>query len=162
MVLIIDGHNLIPLMPGLNLSDPEDETQLIQMLQGYCRLSRKQVEVFFDQAPAGQAGEQHFGSVLAYFVRQGSTADEAIMLRLRQLGKSARNVAVVSNDRQVQQAARAAHATVIPASAFVEEWEALMAEEPELNPRNRLLSESELEAWEQLFQRGHPPRGKEE
>lgn len=157
MTLIIDGHNLIPRLPGINLADPDDEAQLVKLLQEYCRLRRKSAEVYFDQAPAGQAGIRRYGQVRANFVRSGITADEAIMARLRQLGKKARNYKVISSDRQVQQAARGVHATVVTAEEFAAEWQALSEQVPELDPRNRLLSEEEMEAWEKLFKRGHPP-----
>lgn len=157
MILIIDGHNLIPHMPGLNLSDPDDEGQLIQILQEYCRLRRKTIAVYFDRAPAGQAREQQHGRVRAHFVRLGTTADAAIMARLKKMGKRAKNVTVVSSDRQVIAAARAVHARVMTAEAFAADYAGLAEEEPELDPRNRKLSEDELAAWEQLFRREAPP-----
>ncbi len=157
MTFIIDGHNLIPRMPGMDLSDVDDEEKLIRSLQDYCRLRRTSVEVYFDQAPAGFAGERRVGQVRAHFVRTGRTADEMIMSRLNQLGKRAKNVRVVSSDRQVQAAARAAHAGVISSEEFAVEWEKLIQSEPESDPRNRMLSESEIKAWEWIFRRGHPP-----
>jgi len=156
-VLIVDGHNLIPRIPGIDLSDPDDEDQLIQLLQDYCRLRRKKVEVFFDKAPPGRAGIQKLGSVRAHFVRDEMDADTAIMAYLQKLGKGAKNVQVVSSDRQVLAAARAAHAAVISAEAFAADWAGLTEDQPELDPRNRLLSEDEVKSWEQLFRRGHPP-----
>ena len=160
MLVLIDGHNLIPHMPGVDLSDIDDEARLIRMLQTYCRLRRKRVEVFFDRAPAGWTGRQQHGQVLAHFVPAGTTADAAIMTRLRNLGKRAKNVTVVSSDRQVIAAARAVHASVVAAEAFAAEWVGLTEQEPELDPRNRMLSEEEVAAWEQLFSKGHPPASK--
>ena len=156
MIILIDGHNLIPKIPGISLSDPNDEDELIRLLQQYCRLRRRSVEVYFDRAPVGQAGTQQMGQVKAVFVREGVTADEAIMDRLRKLGKRARNAQVISSDRQVQQAARGVHASVVTSEDFSQEIENLMAEEPELDPRNRLLSDHELSEWEALFRKGHP------
>ena len=118
MTLLIDGHNLIPHISGIDLSALDDEKALIRVLQEYCRLRRKQVEVYFDRAVVGQAGPRRFGQVMAVFVHEGRTADEAIMDRLNKLGKRARNATVVSSDRQVQQAARAAHASVVSSQAF--------------------------------------------
>ncbi len=158
MLILIDGHNLIPHVPGLSLSDPDDEAQLIRVLQEYCRKKGKTVEVYFDRAPIGQAGERRFGQVKAVFVREGITADEAIMARLNRLGRKARNAQVVSSDRQVQQAARAAHAKVVPSQEFSADIQDLLAEEPSLDPRSRLLSDEELSEWEALFKRGHPPK----
>jgi hypothetical protein len=157
MVLIIDGHNLIPHIPGINLSDPDDEMRLIDVLQAYCRMRRKKAEVFFDRAPVGQARIQQFGLVRAQFVREGTTADAAIMAYLKKLGKRAKNVTVVSSDRQVVVAARAVHASVMTSEAFAAAWADLMEEEPEMDPQDRLLSEDEVEFWENVFKRGHPP-----
>ena len=157
MAILIDGHNLIPYIAGISLAAPDDEDQLIRVLQEYCRVRRKTIEVFFDGAPAGQAGEQRFGQVQAHFVRSGVTADEAMMFRLKQMGKRAKNTTVVSSDRQVQQAARAVHATVISSKDFAADWQRVTEEEPELDPRNRLLTKEETEIWEQFFKRGRPP-----
>lgn len=159
MMILIDGHNLIPHVPGISLTDPDDEGELVRVLQQYCRLRRKTVEVYFDRAPIGQAGTRQMGQVRATFVRSGITADEAIMARLQALGKRARNAQVVSSDRQVQQAARAAHASVVPSDDFARELARMMTEEPELDPRNRLLSEDELTDWEAMFRKGHPSSG---
>jgi len=48
--LIIDGHNLVPKIPGLHLKDEDDEVRLIELLQEYCRLARRQAEL--NPAPA--------------------------------------------------------------------------------------------------------------
>ena len=153
MAIIIDGHNLIAQLPGISLSDPEDEEKLITLLQEYCRIRRKTIEVYFDRAQAGYSGKEKHGLVQAVFVPLGTTADEAIMTRLKKLGKRAKNVRVVSSDRQVQQAARALHATVVSSDEFVAEWQSLVAEQPDLDPRNKPLTEDEVNAWENIFKK---------
>ena len=160
MLILIDGHNLIPHIPGLSLAESGDEDALIPLLQEFCRLRRRTVEVYFDRAPVGRAGQRQFGQVRAVFVRTGTTADDAIMARLWGLGKRSRNVQVVSSDHQVQQAARAVHAEVVSSPAFAGVLEALSDENAALDPRNRLLSAEEMEEWESLFRRGHPPERK--
>ena len=151
MTLIIDGHNLIPHLPGMDLADPDDEEKLIALLVEYCRLRRQTAEVYFDRAPIGQAGKRRIGKVLAIFVQEGSSADAAIMARLRKLGKRAKNVRVVSSDRQVAQAARAMYAEVQSSQDFAAEWQRMIEQKPELDPRNRSLSEEEVKKWEVLF-----------
>ncbi len=98
---VIDGHNLIPHINGLHLSDLDDETALIQQLQIFHRMRKQNIEVFFDNAPAGHSGRRKVGTVNAHFIRAGSTADSAILAYLKRLGKAARNVKVVTSDRQV-------------------------------------------------------------
>jgi len=51
--IVIDGHNLIPKVPGIHLADPDDENKLIQMIGEYCRLSRTRADLFFDGAARG-------------------------------------------------------------------------------------------------------------
>jgi predicted RNA-binding protein with PIN domain len=118
MPYIIDGHNLIPKIPGLSLDAMDDEMQLVQLLQEFCQRTRKEVEVYFDNAPAGQMRARTFGLVLARFVRQGVSADDAIRARLTKLGNVARNWTVVSSDHAVQTAARAARARVLSSEEF--------------------------------------------
>ena len=150
MPYLIDGHNLIPKL-GLRLDSIDDEMELIAILQEFCRMERRQVEVFFDGAPADQAGNRKLGSVTAYFVRLGNTADNAIRYRLRQLGKSAKNWMVVSSDRQVQAEARAARAEVISSDSFA----GMLKQAHDASPKpgnERKLSAKEVDDWLKLFE----------
>jgi len=118
---LVDGHNLIPKLPGLSLSELNDEIRLIEMLQVFSRLRRKKIEVFFDGAPAGNAGSRAYGAIRAHFVRAGGTADEAIRLRLEQLGAQARETLVITSDHRVQSEARAHHAKFLDSELFARE-----------------------------------------
>ncbi len=158
MPYLIDGHNLIPKIPGLSLEALDDEQQLLELLQEYCRRQRKQVEVFFDNAPPGGMRVRSFGMVLARFVRQGLTADEAIRRRLVQLGRSARNWSVVSSDHAVQASARAAHAQVVPSESFAR----MLAQTLDDTLADRGtgadagLDAGEIDEWMKLFDEGKP------
>src|SRR5512140_502536 len=102
MPYLIDGHNLIPKL-GLRLDSFDDELELVGRLNEYCRLSRKTgLEVYFDNAAPGSPETRRMGLLTAHFVRKPRIADEAIRLRLKKLGKAARNWTVVSSDRSVQ------------------------------------------------------------
>ena len=150
MPYLIDGHNLIPKL-GLRLDSIDDEMQLVAILQEFCRIERRQVEVYFDGAPATQAGARRLGPVTAQFVRLGTTADDAIRNRLRRLGKSAKNWTVVSSDRQVQAEARAAHAEVVSSEIFA----ALLKQASNSAPKpdaEKNLSPKEVEDWLKLFE----------
>jgi predicted RNA-binding protein with PIN domain len=153
MPYLIDGHNLIPKIPGLNLQALDDEEQLIKLLQEYCRRQRKQVEVFFDNAPPGGVRARNFGLVIARFVRQGSTADQAIGERLTRLGRLARNWTVVSSDQVVQRAARAAQARPMPAETFAKLLIKSLDEHTVDQGENAQagVGTDELEDWLKLF-----------
>jgi predicted RNA-binding protein with PIN domain len=155
MPYLIDGHNLIPKL-GLRLDSPEDEMELVAVLQEFCRVSRKRdVEVYFDGAPAPHAGTRRLGAVTAHFVRLGSSADQAIRSRLKRMGKAAKNWTVVTSDRQVQAEARAAHAEVISSDSFAAMLKEARASAPSPG-EERKLSHAEVEEWMRLFQRGKP------
>jgi hypothetical protein len=156
MLYLIDGHNLIPRIPGIHLQDLEDEIQLIKMLQDYCRATRSKVEVFFDNAPTGSIGVQHHGRLTAHFILQGRTADDAIRSRLKKLGRSARNWTVVSSDREIAAAARESGARVYTAEQFAAKVRAAR-EDHGISPEkdeNPDLSAPAIEEWLELFQSG--------
>ena len=150
MPYLIDGHNLIPKL-GLRLDAIDDEMELIAILQEFCRMEQKQVEVFFDGAPAGQAGTRKLGAVTAHFVRLGNSADNAIRNQLKRLGKNARNWTVISSDRQVQAEARAVRAEVTSSDVFA----ALLKQARNSTPKPNVeqnLSPREVEDWLKLFE----------
>jgi len=169
MLYLIDGHNLIGKIPGLKLSDLDDEERLVEMLQCFCRVERHTVEVFFDQAPPTKAGTSMRGMITVHAVRKGKTADDAIKERLHALERAAKNVRVVSSDRQVQAEARACGAEVISsediAPRLLEDstGQGLPGKEPKKTrtpaaaPKPRIepkLSTSEVDEWMQLFRDG--------
>jgi len=153
MPYLIDGHNLIPKIPGINLGDIDDEIQLITTLQDFCRRHGKNVEVYFDNAPTGQARTRKYGRVTAHFIRQGRTADSAIRARLKKLGLSARNWIVVTSDREIIAASREAHARVIDSDEFARL--SLSSDNPDkISPESDpelSLSPDAVESWLQFF-----------
>ncbi len=155
MHYLIDGHNLIPHVRGMSLSELDDEMALVGRLQAFCRVRRAAVEVYFDRAPHGYQPRRTFGLVTAVFVPQGTIADEAIRQRLHSLGKAAHNWTVVSADRQVQAEARAARAKVVPSEAFAAELERLPAKKGQPSAGEPALSPDEVEAWMRFFKEGN-------
>ena len=151
MPYLVDGHNLIPHIPGLSLKAIDDELELIEWLRAFCQQKRKDLEVFFDQAPPGHVASRRYGRVTAHFVRQGTTADAAIHTRLLRLGKGATSYIVVSSDNQVQGFARQARAKVISSSDFARQLVELPQNSPASQPGDRKLSAEEIADWEALF-----------
>ncbi len=156
MHYLIDGHNLIPHLPGLSLRDPDDEARLAELVLAFCRAGRHRAEVFFDGAPPGQAGRRTFGGLVTLvFVRRGQTADQAIQRRLHSLGRAARNFTVVSSDRQVQAAARSAGARILDAVTFARRLQAHRAPMPSAPEKPAGLAPDDVDEWLRLF--GQPP-----
>lgn len=154
---LIDGHNLIPKIPGMSLSAVDDEMALIRLLQTYARSRRRSVEVYFDDAPPGQAGTRSYGMIRAHFVPASSDADTAIRRRLHEMGRRARNVTVITSDRQVQAEAHAHQAAVIPSEDFARELLDAQQESPAPNAAAQPnISQAEMEEWLRIFQ-SRPP-----
>jgi len=149
MPYLIDGHNLIPKV-GLRLESVDDELELVAILQEFCRLERRQVEVYFDGAPASHAGTRKLGNVTAHFVAHTTTADNAIRKRLKNMGKAAKNWIVVSSDRQVQADARASRAEILPSDEFAKTIKQVM-NSPRGTKSERAVSKEEIDDWMKLF-----------
>jgi predicted RNA-binding protein with PIN domain len=147
---LVDGHNLIPKV-GLQLDSPDDEMELVAILQEFARLKRQQVEVYFDGAPIGYDGSRSVGTVRAHFVRLGQTADDAIRARLNGMAKNARNWIVVSSDREVQSSARVVHAQYISAEEFAKLLRTAGNSAPKPNTADKKLSPAEVDEWLKIF-----------
>jgi len=164
MPYLIDGHNLIPKL-GLRLDAVDDEMELVAILQEFARLKRQKVEVYFDGAPAPHAGTRSLGTVRVHFIRLGQTADHAIRDRLKKMGKSAKNLIVVSSDREVQNAARMNQAQFISSEEFVILIKTAMTPSTcgtgqvstrKTSADDKQLSASEVDEWLQVFRdKGH-------
>ena len=149
MPYLIDGHNLIPKL-GLRLDSIDDEMQLVAIIQEFCRTQRREAEIYFDGAPAGQARTQKFGTVTAHFVRLGTTADDAIKARLKKLERAARNWIIVSSDHEVQNAATRSHAEIISSDSFAGELKQARASAPKPSTDHGLTPE-EVDEWLTIF-----------
>ena len=153
MHYLIDGHNLIPHVPGLHLAMEDDEPRLIELLQAYCGRGGHQVEVYFDNAPPGQAGQRRLGRVTAHFIRQGQIADDAIRQRLVRLGRRAKEWTLVSSDQRVQVAGSAAHALLLRSEEFARQLTAPPRPVDEETRRSQHAPEAaEVEEWLHIFE----------
>ena len=156
MRYLVDGHNLIPHLPGLRLDALDDEQELVQQLQAFCLQGGHQIDVYFDNAPPGVAGTHRFGRVTAHFVRAGHTADAAIARRLTGLGRSARQYCVVSSDRSVQAAAHTAQAEILPSQEFALRMQAA-PRAPAAEKRETPPDPDEVDEWLRIFSPGKVP-----
>ncbi len=153
MTYLVDGHNLIGKIPWLDLAAMDDEIELIQVLQVFARKRRKRIEVYFDQAPPGFSGKRNYGNVTAFFVARGHSADDAILGRLKSLGKSAANYSVISSDNMVQKNARENRAKIISSEVFAGELKtAIQARDGEGQVNDPAIDERDVNYWLDLFE----------
>lgn len=150
MPYLIDGHNLVPKI-GLRLSEPDDEIELIHLLQDFARLRRQPIEVYFDGAPPASSGTRKLGTIKAHFISLGTSADSAMRTRLNNMGKSAKNWVVVSSDREVQSAARINDAKFISSEEFVKLLRETLSAMNKKNRAEKTVSAKEVEEWLKVF-----------
>lgn len=152
MSLVIDGHNLIPKIPGMSLKDLDDEPKLIALVQEYCRLKRTTAELFFDGALPGFNNGIKGGLVHIHAVRKGTAADEAILNFLTQKGKAARSFTLVSSDHHVQTQGRSLGAAILTSDQFARDLvNTLSQSEKNSSGDLKPLSPSEVDDWLELF-----------
>lgn len=152
MTLVIDGHNLIPKVPGLHLTDLDDEPRLIHLVQEYCRLRRNNAELFFDGALPGMPAGSGGGLVHVHSVRKGLTADQAIIDFLTAKGKSAKNYTLVSSDRRIQAEARSLGSPTLSSDQFAADLvNTLSRVVDEKKVQSKPLSDEEVKDWLDLF-----------
>ena len=156
-MLIIDGHNLVPKIPGMSLENLDDEHQLITLLSDYCARSNKSAEVYFDKAAPGRSGRSRIGRLQVVFVSELSSADNAIIQRLINAGKSAKNLTVVTSDHRIQAEARSKGAAVMRSDDFAKELVNLPARKPGNSRKTTIekqLSAPEVDKWLKIFSQG--------
>jgi len=150
--IAIDGHNLIPKIPGFRLEDLDDEIKLLGLLSDYCRLSQTRIELFFDGAPPGFRQETHHGLIHVHHIRLDRKADDAIIAFLRSAGKNARNILVVTSDHSVQVESKALHANVMSSEQFSQEIKKVLSSPQAIKEeREKHLTDTEVEEWEKIF-----------
>jgi uncharacterized protein len=152
MILVIDGHNLIPKVPGLHLRDLDDETHLTQYIQEYCRVKRASAELYFDGELPGFNHSSKSGLVHVHSIRKGNTADEAIITFLNQHSSTARNYTLVSSDMHIQVQARSLGTHIITSDQFARELlQALSQADKSSSGESKPLSATEVDEWLEIF-----------
>lgn len=153
--LLIDGHNLIPRIPGLSLSQIDDEEKLVGLLRKYAAQHRAHVVVVFDSGNlAGRSRELSGGGVEAIFAGSGTIADRILIERIREL-KRPQQWKLVSSDRAIQQEARRRRLQVVESAHFAGQLAPTRgsAEQVREDPDEKPGVEGDIDEWLDLFKR---------
>lgn len=156
MSLIIDGHNLISVLPDIDLDDPHDEAILVEKLKSYCGRTGMRCVVVFDHGiPGGMSRSLSTGPVKVIFAAAYRTnADRVIRERIRQAANPDA-VTVVSSDHEVRDAALARRMRVLTSDEFAEVMARTMSRHSEQPRRDQTadvhLSPAEIDEWLRLF-----------
>lgn len=160
MVILVDGHNLIPKIPSLSLSDPQDEQKLIEILSEYTRLSRHKIILFLDKRAIGQSFVKTAGTIKVFHADERTTADEMIIQFLQKHPPESQTVLVISSDRHVQIQAKSLGAKTQRSEEFARTLVALL-QNPPRHKNNKAkpkleapLSSAEISVWIDVFNSG--------
>lgn len=119
MLFWIDGHNLIGALPDMDLADPRDEAHLLARLQTFAWRGGHRMVVFFDRGDGGNSPLPGTPSIEIRFAPRGLKADDLIRAALDSASRGTlQSVVVVTSDRALQEAARAAGVRAQRAHAF--------------------------------------------
>src|SRR5215211_6021275 len=154
MPLLVDGHNLIGQMPGLKLSDADDEGKLVMLLRRYSTAKRsRQVVVVFDHGVYGHPQKLDGYGIICHFARSPQDADAQLIKRLRAL-KRPRDWTLVTSDREVVRVAEECGVKVISSQEFTRQLLAAPTRPtPQLEEKRDVqLSEAEIAEWMEIFQ----------
>lgn len=158
--LLVDGYNLIKTSPFYRhyeaISLQRARQALIQVLGGYARQRGARVTLFFDGA-AGTGERSVSGPVQVVFSRPPLKADDLIKEAVQDR-HGARDLRVISSDREIARFARQHRVRVTATGAFEQE---LAQPPPRPKPapdaaapwREAPLSEAQIAEWERIFQR---------
>lgn len=155
MHYVIDGHNLIPFIRGIRLSDLDDELELIRQLQDFARVKRARIEVYFDRAAAGHSGSRSIGNIKAIFVPISSTADAAITKRIRSMGSQAGTCTVVTSDAKIISECKRMRAKVLSSGEFAKLIERAREKESDEGRNETDIDQEEVDRWLDLFLGGN-------
>ncbi|NPV66150.1 MAG: hypothetical protein HPY64_03285 [Anaerolineae bacterium] len=156
MELLIDGHNLIHALPGIDLADPDDEARLVERLRAYCGRTRRHATVIFDRGlPGGPSRELSSGQVKVIFAPLHTTADRLIISRIEQVSNRGQYL-VVSSDRTIRMAAMARGLQTMTSQEFAEKLQITLhppaAAPIDEDTRDIYVDDpDELEDWLRLF-----------
>ena len=157
MNYIIDGHNLIPHVPGLSLADLDDELQLTALVREFCRLSRSHAELYFDGAPPPRKSPSGGGQVHVHFVRKGTAADEDMIHFMHLAGRNAKNYTLVSSDHHIQAEARSLGVTILESPVFAQKMNQVLSMEKAASSKAEPgLSKEDVQAWLDEFNHNRP------
>lgn len=157
MSYIIDGYNLLHAMGVLTgRVGPQGlekaRRRLLGLLGAVVGSGRGDVTVVFDAAaaPAGAPGEHRYLDIRVCFSAQHQEADDLIEELIRR-HSSPRQLAVVSDDHRLQQAAQSRQCRVLGCGEFLDELHKRRASrrpKPNLEPeKSSSLSEHETDQW---------------
>jgi predicted RNA-binding protein with PIN domain len=148
--ILIDGHNLIGKLSRLSLCDPGDEEALVRLLRFYQAHTGKAITVVFDPGGAFVLPKvYHLSGIEVIFAPHGSSADAAIVRRVRH-SREPCGWLVVTSDRALAKMVAREGARIRSAEDFAVELDTSRNTTPEW--KEIPPSAEDIESWLALFE----------
>ena len=159
MQIIIDGYNLIYAIDetrpyGSPRSSGAERRKLLELLGKYARLSGSSLTIVFD-GPPGKHGPGDAENVNIIFSHEKSA--DRVIKGMVESSSHARDLAVVSSDREIRTFVKRCGANSVSTKAFVKEIREIFREKSKekrrREPRDKILQEGEVDAeyWLDYF-----------
>ncbi len=164
MPLLIDGHNLIGQSRDLHLSDPNDESKLLQRLVRFSAKTDRRIHVIFDPNPHDDTpslwdSTVDHGKVTAQWAPRGKKADDVIRAIVGD-AQDRRGLIVVTSDGAVASFVRACGVRVQTSAEFSRELESTLGEKRDPDAKPAGSSKNEIDEWLAIFKEPEPARSK--
>jgi len=155
MPVIIDGHNLLWFVGGSDSGEPLTEVKLCHIINRYLRFVSEKGVIVFDGTGSGQKQLfDGFSNLEVVFSGANKEADAVIEDKVK-ASSAARHLTVVSTDRRIRSAAKAAGSSSLTSRAFwrlVQEKLGRAGSQPgEPAEKRGGLTTSETEQWLKAF-----------
>ena len=154
MHYLVDGHNLISNLPEIDLSDPDDEAKLVELLHRFVlRHPRHRVTVVFDGGVYGHPASLKRERVDVIFAHSPGDADTRL-IRLLQTVPHKQGYTLVSADRTITNAAAEQGIAVKSPRVFAVELHAPSVARPSRSRRPHpepKPSRAEVDEWLKIF-----------
>ena len=171
MAYLIDGYNLLHAMGVLRgrvgpRGLEKARLRLLGLLGGALGDDASQATIIFDaaSAPAGAKDSHEFQRIHVRFAVHHEQADDLIEALIRQ-NSTPKQLAVVSDDRRIQEAARRRHCRAVGCLDFLEELERTRRRrrpKSDQAPEKQAPSRQDMDRWLRAFaDLDHEPEMKE-
>ncbi len=154
MTVIIDGYNLLWVIPKTSGGEPLTDTQLCRILSAYFKITGQPGEIIFDGVgPPDKSVFDNISNLDVIFAGADVEADAVIEDKIAS-STAPRNLVIVSSDRRLRKAAHARKAISVKSEAFWGEVQKqLKRSEKFQEPTSKQhgITEGETKQWLKIF-----------
>ena len=153
-MLIIDGYNLLWSVHKEADTNGIEDVQLCRLIGRYLRLTQQKGQIVFDGiGPPDKTAFGNISSLEVIFSGPSKEADDVIEAKIT-ADSAARRLVIVSSDRRIRKAARAAKAESVKSEQFYSEMiRQIGRAESQVEPAEKQtgLDEAQTKQWLKLF-----------